>query len=474
MKKSISFNIIVIFLITAAAGFFCFAVVSYNINYYTLFKHTSDTLYREAINISSIYGDDVFGDDNKARDDAFTALDNISNINEVRTILIRSDGSVLYDSSMPLSGENAALYRIAGFDSTRLGGEHVWVGDFYKVFEEKTVSVFTPVTGEFSTYGYIVLNIPESALSRNVSPFNIGPFIVYVSMVGLSLIFVIFYFRKIKKPLSDLTAAVDEYQKGNNDYELKTDSSKVFQKLEDSLVKMADGLKRSNEAQQRFLSDISHDFRSPLTSIKGYLTAIQDGTIPPEMMGKYLDILLFETDRLTGLTENILTLNELDPSAVTLEKSRFDINNSIRHTIEAMLGECERRGIHFDLSFFANSIFVFADEGKYQQVLYNLLDNAVKFSPDDSVIDISVTHTENNKALVSIHDNGCGITEDELEKIWDRLYKTDASRNLNKKSSGLGLSIVKDIINAHGEDISVNSTPGEGTMFKFTVQLSDD
>ena len=114
-----------------------------------------------------------------------------------------------------------------------------------------------------------------------------------------------------------------------------------------------------------------------------------------------------------------------------------------------------------------------ADEGKYQQVIYNLVDNAVKFSPDNSFIEINIKHGDNAKAVVSISDTGCGITKDELDKIWDRMYKTDASRNLNKKSSGLGLSITKDIITAHGEEISVESTPGSGTVFTFTAPLSE-
>ena len=462
-----------IYILIAAAGFFCFAFVSYLINYNAVFNKTSDSLYREAINISSLYGNSIFSEDKEEREKAFETLDEISSINGYRTILIKTNGDVVYDSSISQADGTTPVYSIDDFDSTKFGGEHVWMGDFYKVFNEKTMSVFTPVTGEFATLGHLVLNIPDSELRAAVPPFNIGALVVYLSMAGLSFIFVLYYFNRVKKPISEITTAVNEYQKGNTDYELHINADKELQQLGDSLTKMSDELKRSSAAQQRFLSDISHDFRSPLTSIKGYLTAIQDGTIPPEKMDKYLDILLFETNRLTGLTENILTLNELDPSAVVLEKTDFDINSTIRHTIETMLGECERRGIHFNLSFFADKIFVYADEGKYQQVLYNILDNAVKFSPNNSTIDISVTREDDSKARVSIRDRGCGIKEDEIEKIWDRLYKTDASRNLNKKSSGLGLSIARDVINAHGEDISVTSTPGAGTVFTFTVALAE-
>ena len=474
MKKNLTLKFILIYVLIAAAGFFCLAVVSYNINYYMVLKQSSDMLYREAINISSTYGDKLFSEEKEVRKDALTSVDNIASINEVRLILIRADGAVLYDSDYPISEDMSPLYEVKDFDSTRLGGEHVWVGDFYNVFDEKTMSVFTPVTSEFATLGHIVLNTPDASLRAATPPFNLGAFIVYISMLGLSLIFVIFYSLKIRAPIRDINNGINEFKKGNRDYKLKLNYGNEFDTLGASLTGMAEELQRSNDAQQRFLSDISHDFRSPLTSIKGYLTAIQDGTIPPEKMDKYINILLFETNRLTGLTENILTLNELDPSAVILEKSDFDINESIRHTIETMQGECERRGIHFNLSFFADKAFVFADEGKYQQVIYNLVDNAVKFSSDNSSIDITVKRTDDNKASVSIHDTGCGIDKKDIDKIWNRLYKTDASRNLNKKSSGLGLSITKDIINAHGESIEVASSPESGTVFTFTVALSEN
>lgn len=265
-----------IYILVAAAGFFCFAVISYLINYKVLFDQTSDNLYREAINISNTYGVALFSDEKNERTKVLSELDNISSVNGSRTILIKADGNVLYDSNMDLTDDSSPLYRIAGFDSTRLGGEHVWMGDFYSVFEEKTMSVFTPVTSDFSTLGYVVLNVPDSSLRSAVMPFNLGPFIVYVSMAGLSLIFVIFYMNKIKKPLSRITTAINEYQKGNKKYGLQTDSSEEFRQLERSLEKMTDELNRSNASQQRFLSDISHDFRSPLTSIQGYLTAIKD------------------------------------------------------------------------------------------------------------------------------------------------------------------------------------------------------
>jgi signal transduction histidine kinase len=223
--------------------------------------------------------------------------------------------------------------------------------------------------------------------------------------------------------------------------------------------------------QQTFLSNISHDFRSPLTSIKGYLEAMEDGTIPPEMASKYIQIVLFETERLTKLTNNILTLNDLDPKSARLNQTDFDIHGIIRHTIETFEGTCKSRKISFKLKFESKELVVHADMERIQQVIYNLVDNAIKFSPTDSTIFIS-TNTKGEKAFISVKDSGCGISRDNISKIWDRFYKSDSSRGRDKKGSGLGLAIVKEVINAHGEHIDVISTEGVGTEFIFSLRLA--
>ena len=198
---------------------------------------------------------------------------------------------------------------------------------------------------------------------------------------------------------------------------------------------------------------------------------MSDGTIPPEMMGKYFDILLFETDRLTKLTSNILTLNELDPSTVSLDITTFDINSIIKHTIETFEGLCKKKKIQFQLTFSGEEQFVKADKGKITQVIYNLVDNAIKFSPENSCIYISV-RDKGEKAYISVKDTGIGIPKKDIDKIWDRFYKSDSSRGRDKKGSGLGLSITREIIISHHEHIDVVSTPGVGTEFTFSVPVA--
>ena len=223
-----------------------------------------------------------------------------------------------------------------------------------------------------------------------------------------------------------------------------------------------------NDYQRKFIANVSHDFRSPLTSIKGYTQAMLDGTIPPEMQNKYLDIILFETERLTKLTSSLLTLNQFENGGIPIDISVFDINYEIKRCSETFEQRCTDKQISIELTFDTKKLMVKADISKIEQVIQNLLDNAIKFSYNNSVIEIRTTE-RNRKIFVSIKDHGIGIPKDSINKVWDRFYKTDLSRGKDKKGTGLGLSITKEIIEAHGENINVISTEGAGTEFIFSL-----
>lgn len=235
---------------------------------------------------------------------------------------------------------------------------------------------------------------------------------------------------------------------------------------------MSGELNKTGEYQKKFVANVSHDFRSPLTSIKGYVEAIVDGTIPPEMQDRYLNIVLFETERLNKLTQSLLTLNDIDSKGNMLDITRFDINAVIKNTAATFEGICTSRKITISLVIPSPTLYVSADMGKIQQVLYNLIDNAIKFSNNDSTIIVETTE-KYRKVFVSVKDSGIGIPKESLSKIWDRFYKIDASRGKDRKGTGLGLSIVKEIISAHNQNINVISTEGVGTEFIFTLDKAE-
>ena len=230
---------------------------------------------------------------------------------------------------------------------------------------------------------------------------------------------------------------------------------------------MSDEISKSDDYQKQFIANVSHDFRSPLTSIKGYLEAILDGTIPEELEPKYLMRLISETERLTKLTQSMLSLGTLDKKGF-LSRTNFDVNRVIRDVCASFEMTCQKKELVFELTFAEKKEMVYADYSKIQQVLYNLIDNALKFSNPKSSIAIR-TGIRGQKVFVSIKDTGIGIPKRDLAKIWDRFYKADQSRGKDKHGTGLGLSIVKSIITAHGENIDCVSTEGVGTEFTFTL-----
>ena len=294
--------------------------------------------------------------------------------------------------------------------------------------------------------------------------------IVYLAAAGiffLSLIILLVFTKTVYFPLKKITAGANEYAAGNLNYQIELKTHDEMGYLAATLNYMSGELNKMEEYQRTFIANVSHDFRSPLTSIKGYLEAIIDGTIPPEMYEKYLTRMITETERLNKLTQGMLTLNSLDSKGY-LSRTSFDINRVIKDTAASFEGTCDARNIDFDLTFADNIQMVYADLGKIQQVLYNLIDNAIKFSHPDSTIYIQVS-AQYEKLFVSIKDTGIGIPRDSIKKIWERFYKTDLSRGKDKKGTGLGLSIVKEIIQAHGENIDVVSTEGVGTEFIFSL-----
>lgn len=463
---------IFIYIAICVISFILVSTICYKADYKHIYNYYSDRLYLHANEIANEYALDYLAESKLRRIEL--EMKSLSTFNDTRIMFITPSGDVILDtnnSSTDKSNEDRILFSINDFDYGDLKGKHDILWDFYGLFSEPALSVFSPISNSFEIKGYVVINIPESAIVERVyDTFNTNYLTLAIVLI-LSSAFLVLYFFQVHRPIKEITRATNEYSKGNLSYHVKPMHNDEIGRLGMSLDYMASQLNESDKFQQKFLSNISHDFRSPLTSIKGYLEAIQDGTIPPEMLDKYIGIMLFETERLTKLTSNILTLNELDPKSVRLDISTFDLNSIIRHTVETFEGTCKKKGIKFNITY-ANSVQnVKADKGRIQQVIYNLIDNAIKFSKENSYIYITVKE-KGEKAQISIKDTGCGIAKEDIDKIWDRFYKSDSSRGRDKKGSGLGLSITKEVIQAHGENIDVVSTVGVGTEFIFTLELA--
>jgi signal transduction histidine kinase len=470
MRKTLYLKFLLAYFIFGFFGFVTVATFVNNMTMEQLKREKADALYKEATLIANTFASDLYNNETSL-ESVKKQLDALDTYLSARLWIINPSGRMVLDSQLPIDVENETV--ITGFDPTITGDSYYVLGNFFGSFTEEQLSVFAPITSGYKVRGYVVIHYPLQNITASCNSLLNISYLMLVILFLLSMIILIFFTEMVYLPLRKITEATEQYAAGNMHYEFQVESEDEIGYLAASLSYMASEIARAEDNQKKFVANVSHDFRSPLTSIKGYLEAMLDGTIPPELHEKYLNIVLNETERLTKLTNSLLTLNNLNTKGMLLEKSTFDINRVIRNTAASFEGTCKKKTMAIELILTGNRLYVNADEGKIQQVLYNLLDNAIKFSHPDSVIKIESTE-KHNKIFISVKDSGIGIPKDDLKLIWDRFYKSDLSRGKDKKGTGLGLSITKEIIQAHGEHINVISTEGVGSEFIFSLPVADN
>jgi signal transduction histidine kinase len=466
MKRTLYLKFLLAYLLFAIFGFVVVATFVYSMTYERLRRDKAETMYNVATQIANTYAADLYNSETSL-ETVHSQMVAISKYMDKSAIwIINPSGRLVLDSSRVIGPGDEIV--IQGFDPTVTGNSYHVTGTFWNSFDEEMLSVFAPITANFKVQAYVVIHTPISEIQDAANQFLNISYLMLVVLFLLSMIILIFFTELVYVPLRKITTATEQYAAGNMGYEFSVESEDEMGYLAASLSYMAGEIARQEDDQKKFIANVSHDFRSPLTSIRGYLVAMQDGTIPEEMHGKYLGIVINETDRLTKLTNELLTLNNLNTKGMLLDRSDFDINQVIRNVAESFGGTCIEKKIAIELVLTDEKMLVNADMSKIQQVLYNLVDNAIKFSHKDSSVKIETTE-KHSKVFVSVKDSGIGIPKEDQKLIFDRFYKSDASRGKDKKGTGLGLAIVKEIIKAHDENINVISTTGIGTEFIFSL-----
>ncbi len=469
MKSTLYLKFLAGYVIFGILGFLIVTTYTSQQTYQYTEESAADDLYREANTIATSYAQSYYKNELTLADiqEHLAAIDAYLNAS---IWIVDPQGELLINSRAQTS-DNPPV-RIDDFSITSFGTRYYQIGTFYGTLSQESLTVYSPIIIDYKVHGYVLIHKPMSQITRYSNGF------INISYTSLALIFLcslvvlgVFTFV-IYLPIRRITRSAKAYSAGNYDNKIKVHSNDELGYMAASLNYMASELHSLEDDQRKFIANVSHDFRSPLTSIKGYIEAIMDGTIPHEIQDKYLNIILMETERLNKLTQSMLELNKYGAHGAMLDVSPFDINNTIKMTVQTFEGTCTQKKISFELILTGETLFVNADMSKIQQVLYNLIDNAIKFSHADSTITIETTE-RNDKVFISVKDTGIGIPKDSLKKIWERFYKTDASRGKDKRGTGLGLAIVKEIIQAHNENINVISTEGVGTEFIFTLPLGE-
>ena len=286
-------------------------------------------------------------------------------------------------------------------------------GNFYNTFKSNVISVAIPIHINNQPNGMLLIhstveqlqNIQEKIVKLIYAPYL---FMIIISFALLGIIS-----GKIMRPIRKINSVAEQYSTGNFDTPMDIHSNDEIGQLASTLEYMASELEKLDDYRKAFISNISHDFRSPLTSIKGYIEAIQDGTIPPEKQSHYLDIVVQQTNRLTKLTSSLLELNNYDSYGIWLVCKDFDIVELVLSAINSFEGRCIEKQIAIRLNNHTEHSIVHADKTKIEQVIYNLLDNAIKFTPNGKSIYVTLSE-KHDKIFVSVKDEGCGIPKDSL------------------------------------------------------------
>lgn len=468
MRRTIYLKFILAYALFAVFGFIVVATFVFNMTMDQVRQKTASSLYREATTIADTYAAELYSSETSL-DSVYKQLSSLGTFLDADIMVLNPSGRIVVDSTKRIDPETEV--RIDGFDPLVFSGSLYLEGTFWGYYEDDRLSVLAPITRDYKTNGYVVIHTSLQGLWEEAnSRLNIS-YIELLILLLLSLIVLIFFTEIVYLPLRRITKATEQYAAGNMHYELTAESDDEIGYLAASLSYMARKVAASEDDQKKFIANVSHDFRSPLTSIRGFLQAMLDGTIPPEMHEKYLRLVLNETDRLTKLTNDLLSLNNLNTRGMMLNCTDYDINGSIRQVAASFEQTCLSRGVTLELVLTGDVLYVHADQDRIQQVLYNLLDNAIKFSRNDTSVRIE-TSEKHRKVFVSVKDHGIGIPTGEQSAIFDRFYKTDLSRGKDKKGTGLGLSIVREILRAHNENINVISTEGVGSEFIFSLPRS--
>ncbi len=351
-------------------------------------------------------------------------------------------------------------------------GEDFYVswGDMDKMFKTSSLTVMKPLYENNALSSMLILFIPTPQIKflLNVVTSNF----ILAALISLFISIILSYALsyRISKPLKAMNNAALKLASGDF-------SQRVTEEIEIGEIKeliktfndMAEAIENSEENQRVFTASIAHELRTPMTSIIGFIDSILDGTIPKDKTKEYLDICLSEARRLSRLTTELIDVSRFESGNMKLTFEPFDINECIRRQIIKSEEKIAEKSLDVSVEFETDECICLCDTDAITRVFINLIDNSIKFADNEGYIKISVK-SHSGKAYVTIENSGEGIDKHDLKHIFDKFYKTDKSRSLDKKGIGLGLYLVKNILSMHGENIEAESTLGEFTRFSFTLK----
>lgn len=401
-------------------------------------------------------------------------LDVVSRVTDADAVVCDREGYILLSSDPWDTGSQLGLQLAQDYlNKVIQNGGDTATGIIRGLYDEARFVVSEPILVGEEPVGIVIVSTPTNAISSILNRISNIFLTAAVFVVLISVLAVTAFARRESNPLRDMAKIAIAFGHGDLDARVKMDGnySQEVEELALAFNNMASSLQKSEYQRQEFVANVSHELKTPMTTISGYVDGILDGTIPEEKRAHYLRIVSDETKRLSRLVRSMLDISQLQKEGgiPDSKKMHFDLLECAGQVLITFEKKINDKGLDIQVDFPEHPVFTFANRDYVTQVIYNLIDNAVKFCPEGMILGLRIREG-GGKAYVSISNQGDTIPPEELPLVFDRFHKLDKSRSQNRDGWGLGLYIVKTIVCSHGENISVSSKDGL-TEFTFTMPL---
>ena len=407
-------------------------------------------------------------------EDFLVNLSFVSQVSQADAVICDSTGRLALCSRAPFGCGHQGLSVSPDFlQNVFSTGCVTTTGIIQGLYEEERFVAAVPITDSLGYgVGIVIVSTPMEQVNHILQKISDTYLLVSVLVVVLAVVMMSLLARNQSKPLRAMAKAANDFGHGNLDARVQVDpkSSDEVQDLALAFNNMASSLQQSEYQRQEFVANVSHELKTPMTTISGFVDGMLDGTIPPERHKHYMHMVSDETKRLSRLVRSMLDISRLQDQDIPEEKkSRFELQELAGQVLITFEQKIDSKNLNVDVDFPGHPTYTHAVPDYITQVIYNLLDNAVKFCPEGGDLGLKI-RIGTTKLYVSISNSGETIPQSELPLVFDRFHKLDKSRSQNRDGWGLGLYIVKTIVCRHGEDISVTSQNGV-TTFTFTLPL---
>ncbi|MBQ7874040.1 MAG: HAMP domain-containing histidine kinase [Oscillospiraceae bacterium] len=394
----------------------------------------------------------------------------ISATTESYIFLVNLDGKTLICSE----GENCnhRTYSISeDVMEKAISGEYDGSGTLGGIYDTSHYTVGIPIKHHDETLAVLFASTEATDVWYFIM--DLMDIIFFCALIATVISSVAIYFvtNKMTRPLREMAAAAKSFSTGDFTVRVQAEGEDEIAQLARSFNHMADSVADLESVRRSFIANVSHELKTPMMTIGGFIDGILDGTVPDEKRRQYLEVVSEEIKRLSRMVKSMLSIARIEAGDMKLNPTNFDINELVCRTVFAFEQKIEAKNLEI-MGLESDEVYVSADSDLIHQVIYNLIDNAVKFVDEGGCISFAYT-VKDGSVFVSVKNTGAGIAQQELPRLFDRFYKTDKSRSLDKTGVGLGLYIVQTIVNQHKGDLLVKSVEGEYTEFTFSVPAAD-